>query len=145
MINFATAPITYDRNEEWSADALAAYRTFALPFLTTAAAAGNPTAIEKLGFEYLAPGAGTRAVPFDPVRGLAYLKALSRLESRGALRQRAEAAAKAANMTVEQVAEAGNLSLTILPSSAFQNLDRRSDTSVSPLNHFGCIDDGAVR
>jgi len=145
MINFATAPLTYDRNEEWSADALAAYRTFALPFLTTAAAAGNAAAIEKLGFEYLAPGAGTRAVPFDPVRGLAYLKALSALESRGGLRQRAEAAAKAANMTVEQVAEADVLSSTILPSSAVQNLGHRSEASASPLNHFGCLGDGAVR
>ena len=64
--------------DEFDLEGFAAYRMYALQFLTDAAAAGDGRAYLALGEEHLRPNAGTRAIPYDPVRGLGYMKALAR-------------------------------------------------------------------
>jgi hypothetical protein len=79
MLKFATRQgVMGFGGDEFDLERFAAYRMYALPFLTDAAATGDPRAFLILGYAYLRPGQGTRAIPHDPVRGLAYLKAAAR-------------------------------------------------------------------
>ena len=63
---------------EYDLAAVAAYREHAYEFLKTAAEAGDGDAVLRLSHEMIAGGRGTRAVPHDPLRGLAYAQALLR-------------------------------------------------------------------
>jgi hypothetical protein len=66
-------------NDEYDLEPFAQYRAHALDFLTRAAAAGDARAYVMLGSRMMSRGdSGTRAIPFDPVRGIAYMKALAR-------------------------------------------------------------------
>lgn len=65
-------------DEEWDLEAMAFYRDYGFQFLTRAAAAGDGGAIVKLAREMTTPAYGPGAIPYDPVRGLAYAKVLLR-------------------------------------------------------------------
>jgi hypothetical protein len=144
MSRFAiSAAVRDDRGRgEWNPDALAAYRTFALPYLTRASESGDVAATEKLGFELMAQGSGTRAIPFDPVRGLAYLKALLAIASpayRAELSPKIDTATAYAGLQPPQIAAAESLAASILPPAFAGNAPGRADAPKDgPENNFGC-------
>jgi hypothetical protein len=72
-------------DQEFDLEGFAAYRMYAHDLLTQAAAAGEPRAFLILGEGYLRASTGTPAIPYDPVRGVAYLKALVRNLGRDAV------------------------------------------------------------
>jgi hypothetical protein len=129
---------------EWNPDALAAYRTFAFPYLTRASESGDVAATEKLGFELMAQGSGTRAIPRDPVRGLAYLKALLAVASaayRAELSPKIDTAVAYAGVQPPQLAAAEALAKSILPPAFAGNAEGRVDSPKdNPENNFGCVD-----
>ena len=63
---------------EYDLESIAAYRAYGYEFLQKAAASGDGEAILKLSRELIAGGRGTRTVPRDVVRGLAYAQVLLR-------------------------------------------------------------------
>jgi hypothetical protein len=144
MSKFAVSSAVREENGrgEWSPDAIAAYRTFSLTYLTRASEAGDVAATEKLGFELMALGTGTRAVPFDPVRGLAYLKALLASASpayRAELAPKVDTAILYAGLQPQQISAAESLAITILPPSFPKDGEGRIVApKESPDNNFGC-------
>ena len=72
MARFASRGAIHDGPERgvWDLDAIGAYREHAFTFLQRGVKEGDAASIERLGTEQMTPGIGTRAVPFDPVRGL---------------------------------------------------------------------------
>jgi hypothetical protein len=126
---------------EWDLDAYGAYRAYALIFLRRAAEEGDAASIERLGVEHLTPGFGTRAIPYDPVRGLAYLKALSARASssyRKQLDETADGLAAKARMSSADVAAAATLAATVLPQGALTRLAGIAKPAHGPDDDFGC-------
>lgn len=126
---------------EWDLDAYGAYRAYAFDFLRRAAGEGDAASIERLGVEHLTRGAGTRAIPFDPVRGLAYLRALSAratTEYRKRLEDTAQSLAASARMTPADIAAADTLAATVLPPEVLARLDGIANPVHGPEDDFGC-------
>lgn len=126
----------------WDPDALSAYRTFAFQFLTRAAAAGDSRAMEALGKEHMAQGTGTRAIPYDPVRGRAILVALQRAatpEYRGRLTIEIADATQMARLTTTQIQASDGLATTLLPPDFPRNAAGQVEMgSENPDGVFGC-------
>ncbi|HEX4333293.1 MAG TPA: hypothetical protein VH040_14215 [Usitatibacter sp.] len=123
MTRFVTSGATHS-GIEWDVEALAAYRTFAMPFLSQAAAAGDVSAIETLGKEHLETSHGTRAVPFDPVRGRAYLMALYQSAAPGyreRLKNEIENGTRSARLDDAEVRAADAMAPTLLPPNLARN------------------------
>ncbi len=140
MTLFATSRLVRDPQWRGAADmeAIAQYRTYALPFLQQAAAAGDVIAIEQLGAEQLAPGGGTRAIPYDPSRGFAYLAALSARAAPEYRQHLADEMADArARLTPAEIAAADALVPTILPAAIADRHDLVRPEH-GPDDDFGC-------
>lgn len=125
----------------WDVEAVAEYREHAYAFLVRAAEAGDGAAVARLARELLAPGLGTRAVPYDPVRGLAYAKVLAR-HADGDWRERIEgiilADREPTPISLADRARAEALSRTILPAAAEAKLEQWSPLRESADAGWGC-------
>ncbi|HET9652075.1 MAG TPA: hypothetical protein VFP36_07785, partial [Usitatibacter sp.] len=143
MVKFASGTALREAKGrgEWDLDAFGAYRAYAFDFLRRAAGEGDAAAIERLGIEHLTRGAGTRAIPFDPVRGLAYLKALSlhaAPEYRKQLDEAAQSLSAKARMASADIGAADALAATVLPPEALARLEGASRPDHGPADDFGC-------
>ncbi|HET7400917.1 MAG TPA: hypothetical protein VFJ62_04020 [Usitatibacter sp.] len=140
MARFATTEFMFNgrvRNE-YDEEALSAYRTYGLRFLEAAAREGDVAAIEKLGREYLEPGRGTRAVPYDPARGIAYLTALAAHAApayRQELSHQVDDAVSTQGIRAEDVRAGEALAATILPT---WRRDDYTKPRFEPESGFGC-------
>jgi hypothetical protein len=140
MARFATTPqlLGYGARAELDEEALAAYRTYGLRFLEESARAGDIAAIEKLGRESLEPGRGTRAVPYDPVKGIAYLEALAAHAApayRDELSRYVENSIAAQGIRAEDVQAGEALAATILPAWPRDDYPK---PRLDPEDGFGC-------
>jgi hypothetical protein len=140
MARFATTPqlLGNGAGAELDEEALAAYRTYGLRFLDAAARAGDIAAIEKLGRDSLEPGGGTRAVPYDPVKGIAYLDALAAHAApayRDELSRHVENSVTAQGIRAEDVQAAAALAATVLPAWPRDDYPK---PRFEPEDGFGC-------
>ena len=140
MARFATTPqlLGTGGRLDFDEEALAAYRTYGLRFLEDSARAGDIAAIEKLGRDSLEPGSGTRAVPYDPVKGIAYLDALAAHAApayRDELSRHVEGAIAAQGIRAQDVKAGEALAATILPA---WTRDDYPKPRFEPEDGFGC-------
>jgi len=140
MARFATASqlLGSSARAEFDEEALAAYRTYGLRFLEAAARAGDIAAIEKLGRDSLEPGGGTRAVPYDPVKGIAYLKALAAHAApayRDELSGYVDNSVAVQGIRAEDVQAADALARTIIPAWLRDDYPK---PRFEPEDGFGC-------
>lgn len=141
MVQFSGTDVVRSRynDTEWEFEALAAYREYAFGFLVKGAETGDPRAIQHLAVELVTPGPGTRAIPYDPVRGYAYLKALSGFaESWRAKMMEEQLGSIRARLGPLDQARAEALSFTILSREATQRLRGASLEAPGPETDFGC-------
>jgi hypothetical protein len=84
---------------------------------------------------------GTRAIPFDPVRGLAYLQALSAHAAppyRQFLESRSLDLTRMARMTPADIARAESEAASILPPASLELRDDIAKPEHGAQDDFGC-------
>lgn len=141
MARFGSRVLSRSSSGEWDLDAIGAYRDHAYDFLRRAAEAGDVEAIQDLGFELMSYSVGTRAIPFEPVRGLAYVKALSAHAAppyRQFLESRALELGRIARMSDADIARAEADAATVLPAAALARLDGVARPQHDEQDNFGC-------
>lgn len=139
MTRFVMVALPTRYNEDsWDLEAAAAYRDHAFAFLTRAAEAGDGTAVRKLAQEHLSPGFGTRAVPYDRVRGLAYARLLLRLADPNWRSRLDREMMNDVTVEAEEVARADALAPTLLPPVAMTRLQGWSPARDFAELGYGC-------
>jgi hypothetical protein len=141
MARFGGGVLSRSSSGEWDLDAIGAYRDHAYDFLRRAAEAGDVEAIQDVGFGLMTYSVGTRAIPFDPVRGLAYLKALSAHAAppyRQFLESRSLDLTRMARMTPADIARAESEAASILPPASLDLRDDIAKPEHGAQDDFGC-------
>jgi len=127
--------------EEYDLEALAEWRAHAYDFLQRAAAAGEGDAIARLARELAEGGRGTRAVPYDPVRGLAYGLVLMR-HAEPTAASRVESNLREGGFGPPPRSEdwkaAEALSRTLVSPAAEARLEGWTPTRYDRANDYGC-------
>jgi len=109
-----------------------------LEHLRRAAEAGDGTAVRKLAEEHLSPGGGTRAIPYDRIRGIAYARLLLRVADPDWRERLNRELFNAARVEPAEVAKADALVPTLLPPAAVARLQGWSPARDFAESGYGC-------